>query len=599
MTTDSQKTWLDRTVGVWRWRVHPDWAWLLNGADHPNCLALEKDPRARLVKSNNNRQVWRVEASSGLVYVKLAAPGSRWAKLGRRLFGTDAAREKRIAEYAAANGINAVVPVALAETRAVGKASSSILVTAGLDHAIPLSDFWRALDADAPDTRQVKNRVIDEVARLIAHAHQHGFEHKDLHAGNILIERCDDGAYRAVFVDLLNVRIDRPIHEDTVVGNLAKFNQWFRLRGTLTDRIRFFDRYLHWREATSDATHAQSLARDRRALLHAVGEVALAHAETLGVKRDRRIRRTGRYFSRIRLPAGWRGHVFLQSKRPVPGSPASSLIFTQQQWERWLAQPLKWVQTTDRRKILKDSASVIVCRENLPINEKTSLPIVCKRSMPGGLKRLTSAFRTSRSMLTWERANALLHRQIPTARPLAVVEKRRCGFLLDSLLVTEYLENAHDLDTLVTIHLRDLLVPRQRALKDHIIGQIVSILCRLAEGGRIHRDMKAPNVMVQWDPDSTDPPRVLLVDLDGVLKPWRTRPDGGVRAIMRLNVSLDHCRLVTRSDRLRFLKRYLERTGQPTADWKTLWHRIAQWSQTKRTLKAHTQQRKLQRMAHV
>jgi hypothetical protein len=105
--------------------------------------------------------------------------------------------------------------------------------------------------------------------------------------------------------------------------------------------------------------------------------------------------------------------------------------------------------------------------------------------------------------------------------------------------------------------------------------------------------------MVQWDSESANPPRVLLVDLDGVLKPWRKRPDGVVRAIMRLNVSLDHCRLVTRTDRLRFLKRYLERTGKPKADWKMLWHRIAHWSQTKRTIKAQTQQRKLERLAHT
>jgi len=596
MTTDSKPTWLARTIGAWRWQVHPDWTWLIDGTD---CLALENDPRAELIKSNANRQVWRVETSSGLVYVKIAQPTSRWARFGRRLFGTDAAREKRIADYAAAHGINTIVPVAMAETPVIGKASSSILATVGLGSARPLSAFWRDLDPGDPDTRPIKNLVIDETARLIAHAHQHGFEHKDLHAGNILIEPHDDGSYRALFVDLPNVQIDRPVSEVAVIGNLAKFNQWFRLRGNLTDRIRFFNRYLHWRQTLSDAPHAQPIAQNRRALLSVLGQAAVAHAETLGVKRDRRILRTGRYFSRIRLAGGWYGHVFLQSKRPVPGSQASSLVFTRQQWERWLGRPLEWVRTTDRRKILKDSASVIVCREELPINDVSPLPIVCKRSMPRDMKRLTSAFRTSRPMLTWKRANALLHRQIPTARPLAVVERRRCGFLLDSLLVTEFLEHAHDLDTLVTIHLRELPVARQRILKNQIIDQIVSILCKLDEGGRIHRDMKAPNVMVQWDADSAAPPRVLLVDLDGVLKPWRKRPDGVIRAIMRLNVSLDHCRLVTRTDRLRFLKRFLERPGQPRTDWKTLWHRIAQWSQTKRALKAQTQQRKLMHLAHV
>jgi len=115
---------------------------------------------------------------------------------------------------------------------------------------------------------------------------------------------------------------------------------------------------------------------------------------------------------------------------------------------------------------------------------------------------------------------------------------------------------------------------------------------QLLERGLRHRDLKAPNVIVQWDPEGDIDPRIVLVDRDGLLS-LRGRPERAARKmLMRLNVSLDHCRRVTCTDRLRFLKRFMSRYGRPIGDWKAMWRHLGRMSALKRLRRERHQQRK-------
>jgi hypothetical protein len=198
-------------------------------------------------------------------------------------------------------------------------------------------------------------------------------------------------------------------------------------------------------------------------------------------------------------------------------------------------------------------------------------------------------------MQTWKRGHALLHRQIPTARPLAVLERRKWGLLLDSLLITEYIERAFDLDTLLTVQMRDMPPAKQRYLKVALTESLVSVIHHLVSRGFGHRDFKAPNVIVQWDAASFDPPRILLVDLDGVHKLRGCPQRATWRMLARLNVSFDHCRRVTLTDRARFLKRYLQRVDRSGTSWKQIWERLAEFSDRKREIRDREQQRKFKK----
>ena len=160
--------------------------------------------------------------------------------------------------------------------------------------------------------------MIDTLAALIARAHQAGFEHRDMHVANILVHPVAPGKYETFFVDLQNVKTDRPLSDRAVVRNLAQLNQWFRRHSSLADRLRFLRRYLRWRnEYEQTYTHGRPLTLTLPQLVRALAGRAEVHAQRLWSKRDRRAQRNSRYYSQVRLAGGWRGAVYLACKRPV------------------------------------------------------------------------------------------------------------------------------------------------------------------------------------------------------------------------------------------------------------------------------------------
>jgi len=582
--------------GRWTWHLDPAWRHLLDGPACPDWLALERDDRATLVKRNDDRDVWRVNLASRTLYAKISRPGQRGARLAQWWFGSPARREWNVAQQAARHGVETIRPVAWAEEAIRSDRPTSILLTLEETDAHPLAESWLALDPAEPGARSTRNAMIDVVARLVAHAHQSGFEHSDLHAGNVLLQTRGN-TFRAVFVDLPGIRTGQRVSDAGVVRNLAQLNQWFQIRGTLTGRLRFLDRYLHWRDAVqSQCPFGRRLGLDRPALLQALERATHRHAEALYAKRDRRAMRDGRYFTRLRLPGGWRGHAFLTAKHEIAGSPAASLTLSRTQWQALLADPQRWVEPQDRSRVIKDSASGMICWDCLDAGDGRQLKVVYKRSRPRNpLKLLLHSLWRSRPMLTWRRANALLNRRIPTARPLAVLERRRLGLLADSFIITEYLEHARDLDTVLTVLLRNEKPTRQRTVKRQITTALVRVLRDLHDRGFIHRDLKAPNVMVQWNPAGEEPARVLLVDLDDLRHRGYASPAWQRRALMRLNISLEQCRRVSVTDRLRFLQAYLARTGHPQPEWKSVWRQIAVESADSRGYFARQRQKTLRR----
>jgi len=99
-------------------------------------------------------------------------------------------------------------------------------------------------------------------------------------------------------------------------------------------------------------------------------------------------------------------------------------------------------------------------------------------------------------------------------------------------------------------------------------------------------------VMVQWSGEIGKEPRVLLVDLDGLKRAGKASAAKQIRALTRLNISLDHCKRATVTDRVRFLRAYLARPGNPDPKWKPLWREIATQSDQKRKSR-HRQQQKM------
>ena len=531
------------------------------------------------VKHNAARTVWRARIDRTVYYLKYYGHYG-WKDRIKRLFrGPVCQTEFKSGTYALAAGIPAVRPAGYCARVRCGGRACSLLVTEAVEPAYALNEHWETLRGDENTARRRSDcaYLIDLVAEIIARAHQAGFEHRDMHASNILVHPIGRRRYETVFVDLQSVRLGAPLSDRAVVRSLGQINQWFRRHASIGDRLRFLRRYMFWRNEYEQAfEHSRPLEVSYEQLVGALAENARRHAERLWAKRDRRARRRGRYFSRIWVGGGWRGMAYLRCKRPTEESRASAMVLTRDWWHARLTRPLDWFERGGGQPC-KDSHSARVTRAVLP-TDTGPLPVIVKRPLARNWRRrLRQLFAPSRSMRGWRIGNALLHRDIPAARPLAVLERRVGPLVFDSVLLTEAIPEAIDLDA----DLRREHAARSGASwwrhKRALNALLVRRLRQLAERGFVHRDCKSQNLLVVNEPRL----KLVWIDMDGLKHVKRVTPADEFRALTRLHVSLVGLPGLTRTDRLRFLKAYLTRFGSDARAWREAWRSIAEATEEK------------------
>lgn len=214
---------------------------------------------------------------------------------------------------------------------------------------------------------------------------------------------------------------------------------------------------------------------------------------------------------------------------------------------------------------LKVSRSVEVTRGRLAFGDD-AIEVVCKRARSAARGRGLRGWRVSRERRNFDRAIALLGRGLDTALPLACIERR--GPRRAAWLVTQFIPDLLDLDQAVLMRLPRIEPRRIRRIKDGVVSAVVRLCIQLEQSGLFYRDMKASNIMLADWTDQGGPLRTVLVDLDGLRRRrfWEGRRQW--RSLVRLAASLADAHAVTRSDFGRFLKAYLQQTGEPPASWK-------------------------------
>ena len=532
------------------------------------------------VKHNGARSVYRATFAGRTVFAKyfFHAGWTDWFKGLLRVRAC--AAEWRGGLFALRQGIAAIRPIGFAAAVRVGGRRAAVLVTEAVEPAGPLNEYWRLLQTDIDDGRRRADvaQLTDVVAQLIARAHQAGFEHMDMHAENILVQRAGGRQVRAVFVDLQSARLDWPITDAAVLRNLAQLNQWFRRHASVGDRLRFLRAYLRWRNEYEHAfTHSRALALDFRGLLRGLKGAAARHATRLWSQRDRRARRSGRYFAALRLGQGWRAQVYRCCKHPRAESPASRLTLEPVWWQTQLANPLRWFGP-DGATVCKESHSAAVRRTLLAVDATTTIPVLLKRPRARNLwRRLRQLLPPSRSARGWRLGHALLNRDLPAPRPLAVLERRVGPFVRDSVLVTEWVAGAADLEAFVRAQYPQL-GPRGWFRRKQTLGTLlVRRLRQLQERGFLHLDCKASNLLVVSQPRL----ELLWIDMDGLRQVRGAAKRHWQRALARLYVSVAELPGITRTDAVRVLRAYLARFGSAPDEWRRQWRALAALVQRK------------------
>jgi hypothetical protein len=408
-----------------RWRVVDDCDPTLLQPDAPDWCRLDEDPRATLVKTNPARQVWRVQLPDRVVFAKLffhRGLGDSIRSLLRRL---PERREWRAGRYAAAFGIGCVRYLAYLQPARWSTRLRTVLISQAAPNAVSLTDEWGRV-APIPDesTRQEQvDRLSVLVARLTAAAHQKQFLHRDTHPQNILICR-DEGhvPVEAVYTDPHRARIGRPVSDRRAAAHLAELQQWFRTRASAEQQLRFLETYLTFRYEGSQAYGPSADARARlRAWARRVEQASRRQAARLHAQRDRRILGQNRFFARAPLGRGWVGWFTLRFRRrdlrPHPSQPDRSLP----EWIDWV------------RRQLPDLGNAAACQTAA---DRLGLTMVRQVAKTSGAS-LAWTLRGSPNRRAFREGHARRNRDLPTASPIALFERRSWGRVVETVLLLE------------------------------------------------------------------------------------------------------------------------------------------------------------------
>ncbi len=493
------------------------------------------------VKDRGYRQVWRFDHGGKGFYLKFYRRSGLRDRARRAFRGSPAAREFYRLQWLQKGNVPAPRAVAFLTgfTIAVPGAEAvegDAVILEAIEPSVPLDDYLSDLQlraAAAPDHRGIVRQVI-EIVHCLGAA---GLGHDDLHLGNFLLR-----GGTVFLIDAYAVRRGGLKQRDVLqlgasVGRFA----------TRTDLLR------GWRRLGGGDRLPQ-----RNPVAQKLWDEALQH-----------VRGDNRYVGRIELPAvdlpteasrgssssatepaadapprplpdGWTGVFFRKTKHARRWSALSGLEITADQWLAAWPPLLRQIEA-DSLPVLKRSRSGDVLAARLRLAGR-DVDVIIKRPRRRYWYRYVNEIgRGSRARRAWFKAWGLIIRNIPTAWPVALFERRTLGYTTDNLFICERVPGP----TLWSIDY-DALAPLDR---ENLLRRTGRLLARIDRMGLSHFDAKASNWIVRAD--EITGPEPVLIDVDGIRRRrWEAL---GIRRLLR---SLLEHRQYTPADSLALCRGY-------------------------------------------
>jgi len=493
------------------WHFRTGTAELLGGI--PDIAEWEQRGWATLVKKNLQRSIWRVALPGGAIYFKLCRTNTPRAWIRDILRPPKARLEFDNSLALRSHGIGCTEPLAWGMSDGLWP-GDSFIVTREQSNAEPLDLFL-----ERPLTPPRRRELAVALGAYLAKLRDAGVVHPDAHPGNFLIEWIDSPRFYLLDVHAVQTSTS------PADGNLVLLNRWFQMRSTRMDRLRF------WRAYTSQKSkvlpkelESQTRESNRRFWQNRLSRY-------LGNNRE---------YRQIRGP-GVRGHA-------VKELPEELLSL-------WIADSDGVFQGATST-LLKDSRSSTVA-----LFEHGGKKYIVKRFRRSGLLTgIKNRLRQSPALRSWNFGQSLRDRGLPTARPLAVLQRYRHGLPREGYLIFEFIADA--------VELPEAMVQASGTERQRLAETLGRLLRDVHDRGVSHRDLKAPNILIADG-------QPVLIDLVGVRVGLKIADAERIRNLARLNASFADSALVTRTDRLRFVRAYSSWSSRPPADWKAFWRAIA------------------------
>lgn len=506
--------------------------------------------RATLVKNGSGRTIYHVRLPGLDLYVKHFRATTTLNLLHQIIRQGKAEKEFQLAHYLAERGVATIKPVALGERRKNGILYESYLLTEAIPKGLTLFELIERciLMGKMPFPARLRFSFTRELARLAASIHDAGIEHRDLHEKNIIVQPDGDGKYRFYLLDLHELRIHRKLEWSNAKRELSRMGRYFTLRTTPSDRLRFFLEYTRLRGI--DPARARELARD---VEHQTIESRADFWRRRDIRPVRKVPSVREYSQpgvKAYVVNEFPDHVIRQLMAN-PDKPFNSSV-------------VHWWKIGRGTRVAEVEMPAIRDGESL---------IYKQYYFKGWHESFAAHFRANQASRAWHCGAALLLRELPTPRPLALIHKTRFGMPVTSYLITERVPEGQTIPRYLDRHLPLLPENERRRVLNGVVRAAATLLRKLHDRRVTHRDLKASNILVSTT-DDLAAPKLWLIDLDSV-QTWQKVPDRlRLQNLTRFYVSFHHSPWITLTDRLRFLRLYLGRQFQTREHWKHLWSEI-------------------------
>jgi len=486
-------------------------------------------PECRVIKENNVRVSLFVDVPERreVIFVK------RYKCRGvRDIFTYFFFTSKASSEWSNINrfiqkGIPVALPLAKGEKRKFNCLLDSYLVTEAFVNAKSLHHYvGHYLGAEkTPDVLVREKKLVRKLALLVQKIHREGFFYRDLHAGNILVVELDDGEPQLYPVDLHKVWYIKKVPLWMRIRDLAQLRNSISV--SRADRMRFFQEYA--KGCPPFSTHFKVNARRVE-----------AKAERL-----------------------WRTHLKSRTKRCLVDSSefavkkdrAQSMYYNRGYSEGLLTEVIKEyhvASATGKLTVLKKTSKETVALIIINHNGKELKVLVKESRFPRVLSTLRYIFCKSRARKYWIAARGLKVRDIETPGTLALIEKKNFGIPRQNILLTEFIDQAFELNDYVIKNFKKALSKRKVQKKGQFIKELAQRLRDLHERGIYHADLKSNNILVTEK--GGDVWTFYFIDLDRVAFKRHLSFEQRSNNLAQINASIADC--ITLSDRLKFFRTY-------------------------------------------
>ena len=420
-----------------------------------------------------------------------------------------ARKEWQMARQALRKGIPTPMPLAMAERRTGRFLQDAFLITQAIVPSSPLIEL-------VPDGKQ--KALLSRAARLIREAHEAGFFHQDLHAGNILVGEKDNKLY---LIDLHRSRFVRRLSKHKRLWNLAQF--FYSLKGSLSteDKETLLQQYDEEKDTFQEGFTEGLQKVDRL-------EERL-YRRHMRSRTKRCLKDSGGFY--VAKKDGWR----ILARR---GWEFPALLKLIKRHQDIVVKGRDGLIKTDRRSAISF------------FNDKKTRMCVKEYRYTGGLGRIKDCFRKSKARRGWLMGNGLVVRGIGRIIPQALLERRRMGFPQDAFLIMETPPGYTELDRYLVGTFGTS--PQKGAKKRAFIAALASFMANLYLLKIAHGDLKTCNIMVREELDGWE---FGLVDMDAVRLDKKFRSRGFLKGLIQLHTSTPL--FIGMDDRISFLSRYL------------------------------------------